>query len=274
MEEAESISHAYGGMALLPGTCPALNRDRWSTSRETPTPSPCPSPVNSRIFPRLGDISALRDPYSVDIDRCFCHFPLWTVHKTLYMFDMHHRSTSPDRTTPKITADHSDFLSNHAATVTPGQGDKVSGSTECNVTLVSSAFSGGSVTHQKYLEVDDDTHKSEEDNNVFHTWDGVRAWEMSWYARWELLIELVKNDESKRNALEYVGTSSREPPPMFFFAGENGEEDDDDYDDYGTIVSNPVFGRHVQAGLGKVQKLFANDDKNDLCLRTRVVESL
>jgi len=98
---------------------------------------------------------------------------------------------------------------------------------------------------------------------------------MSWYARWELLIELVKNDESKRNALEYVGTPLREPPPMFFFAGENGEEeDDDDEEDYGTIVSNPVFGRRVQAGLGNVQKFFANDDKNDLCLRTRVVEPL
>src|SRR6202042_3057209 len=122
---------------------------------------------------------------------------------------------------------------------------------------VSGDFSGGSITNQKYLETDDDTHKSEDDN-VFHTWDGVRAWEMSWYARWELLIELVKNDESKRNALEYVGTSS-EPPPMFFFAGENGEEDDDDDDDdddYGTIISNPVFGRRVQTGLGKVQKFF------------------
>ncbi|KIM86783.1 hypothetical protein PILCRDRAFT_816036 [Piloderma croceum F 1598] len=278
MEEAESISHAYGGMALLPGTCPALSRGRWSSSLEAPPPSPCPSPVSPRIFPRLGDISALRDPYSVDIDRCFCHFPLWTVHKTLYMFDMHHRSTSPERTTPKLTVDHSDFISNRAATVTTGQGDKVSGYTECNVTLVSGDFSDGSITNQKYLEADDDTHKSEEDDNVFHTWDGVRAWEMSWYARWELLIELVKNDESKRNALEYVGTSSREPPPMFFFAGENGEEDDDDDDDddeedYGTIISNPVFGRRVQTGLGKVQKFFANDDKNDLCLRTRVVES-
>jgi len=243
--EADSISHAYGGMAILPGTCPALSRDRFSSSRKIPPPSPCPTSVSPRIFPRLGDISALRDPYSVDIDRCFCRFPLWTVHKTLYMFDMHHRSTSLDRTTSKMTAGGFDLLSNHATT--DEQADEVTSfadSSDSDLTLVSEDTSGSSEYKEKYLRTEDNIHESEEDSGGFCAWDGVRAWEISWYARWELLIELVKTDENKRNGLEYVGTSPREPPPMFFFAGEDGEEDDDD-EDYGIIVSNPLFGKRV-----------------------------
>ncbi|KAF4583561.1 hypothetical protein EYR38_002314 [Pleurotus pulmonarius] len=40
------------------------------------------------IHPRRGDILALRDPYCALVDRCFAELPMWTMAKTLWMFDL------------------------------------------------------------------------------------------------------------------------------------------------------------------------------------------
>ncbi|KAM6503664.1 hypothetical protein JOM56_000607 [Amanita muscaria] len=41
------------------------------------------------VHPRRGDIAALRDPYSMHMDRCFVNMPSWTLAKTMYMVDVH-----------------------------------------------------------------------------------------------------------------------------------------------------------------------------------------
>ncbi|KIM40344.1 hypothetical protein M413DRAFT_28827 [Hebeloma cylindrosporum] len=41
------------------------------------------------IHPRRGDISALRDPYCTEIDRCFVGLPTWTIGKAIWMHDLH-----------------------------------------------------------------------------------------------------------------------------------------------------------------------------------------
>lgn len=41
------------------------------------------------VHPRRGDISALRDPYCTDIDRCFAGLPTWTIGKAIWMHDLH-----------------------------------------------------------------------------------------------------------------------------------------------------------------------------------------
>ena len=41
------------------------------------------------IYPRRGDISALRDPYSFHIDRCFAGLANWTFGKILWMLDVY-----------------------------------------------------------------------------------------------------------------------------------------------------------------------------------------
>lgn len=251
VEQVNNLCEAYGGMAILPGTCPGLNRHKDPSSRNNSPPSPGPSanPANPRIFPRLGDISALRDPYSVNIDRCFCHFPLWTVHKTLYMFDMHHRSVSLNDN-PTMPVKTSDVLS----TVDKAISD-ITGFNDNDVTLVSEDVSVGSISKEARSMEGYDANQPEDEDRDVRAWDGVRSWEISWYARWELLIELVKRDEVKKKVWDSYPI---EPPPMFFFAGANDDEDDDeDEDDYGTIISNPLYGRRLQAGLGMVQDFFA-----------------
>ena len=41
------------------------------------------------IHPRRGDISALRDPYCTDVDRCFVALPTWTIGKAIWMHELH-----------------------------------------------------------------------------------------------------------------------------------------------------------------------------------------
>lgn len=41
------------------------------------------------IHPRRGDLTTLRDPYCIEIDRTFVSLPTWTIGKTLWMYDVH-----------------------------------------------------------------------------------------------------------------------------------------------------------------------------------------
>lgn len=71
---------------------------------------PPPLPPLS-IHPRRGDISALRDPYCAHIDRCFVGMPLWTMSKTLWMFDLHSSSRSEsDQLSGEGFAEAGDYL--------------------------------------------------------------------------------------------------------------------------------------------------------------------
>jgi hypothetical protein len=181
---------------------------------------------------------------------------------------MHHRSTSLDDKIAKKAVDDLEFLS-EVAIVDEQAGDRTlfAGSGDSDVTLVSGDMSGGSTTKEECLGKEDDTNESDND---FRTWDGVRAWEISWYARWELLIKLVKRDEVERKGLSCIATSSPEPMPKFFFAEANGEEEDDDDDDdedYGTIISNPLYvsgrGSKEHTSSSRTNSCRANID--DLC---------
>ncbi|TFK26110.1 hypothetical protein FA15DRAFT_755291 [Coprinopsis marcescibilis] len=41
------------------------------------------------IYPRRGDIAALRDKYCVEADQCFANVPIWTLAKVLWVHDLH-----------------------------------------------------------------------------------------------------------------------------------------------------------------------------------------
>ncbi|KAG2156896.1 uncharacterized protein EDB93DRAFT_1126270 [Suillus bovinus] len=205
---------------------------------------------NAPIYPRLGDISALRDPYSANVDRCFFRFPLWTIHKTLYVFDMYQRSAHiSDQIEGSVS---SGSLSSSTSSSTCGDED---------ATLVADdeppfekqTFDDGS--HQECLPPKTPKRSP--------TWEAIRAWELNWYARWELLIGLVQRDQALRQAAPLSPSttlsgfvdedlsppkkllepfSPKAPTPILHFAGEDGEGDSgDEEDDYGTLISNPVY---------------------------------
>lgn len=85
-------STAYGGLSFLyegnqpdiplhsPGYPPANRKSEPQLTQQLP-------PMT--IHPRRGDLAALRDPYCMHIDRCFVGLPVWTLAKTLWMFDIH-----------------------------------------------------------------------------------------------------------------------------------------------------------------------------------------
>lgn len=76
-------SKAYGGLSIL-GLGPGPVRGAERT--DAPDVSSHLPPLS--IHPRRGDLSALRDPYCMHIDRYFVDLPLWTMAKTLWMLDM------------------------------------------------------------------------------------------------------------------------------------------------------------------------------------------
>ncbi|KAG1729278.1 hypothetical protein EDB19DRAFT_1744125 [Suillus lakei] len=205
--------------------------------------------LNAPIYPRVGDISALRDPYSANVDRCFFRFPLWTIHKTLYVFDMHQRAVPISKQMP--------------GSVSSGSLQSSTGSTTCgdeDVTLVAddTIFDKKALDNGSYQEcLPPETPKG----SPPCTWGAIRAWELSWYARWELLIGLVQRDQALRQTpplspstipfgpVDDEVSRPKEllkpfetPTPIFHFAGEDGEGDSgDEEDDYGTLVTNPIY---------------------------------
>lgn len=345
---AEAEREAYGGIALLSGTCDgksglkalssfpsqsftsSLFTPTPPTSKSTPTPTSPTTPIastpppnpnpnpnpNSKIYPRIGDLSALRDPYSAAIDRCFCRFPLWTMQKALFMFDLHHRAdafSEHERDQCIVTARSDPTLEtatesvvdvtepilncrpvtdiNITVTEVTSDSEETAGEGEGDMTLLSiddcdsnsdiTVFSpsnscvSSAKTMCASLPGDGDEHdEEEEESEDFHTSEGARAWEVSWYARWTLLTELVKRDAKERHnpaSARREPKAPAEPSPMFFLAEEeeleSEDEDvwDDEDEDYGRIVANPIYGQgrsSIQIGFERAQEFFAVGNVN------------
>ncbi|KJA28857.1 hypothetical protein HYPSUDRAFT_622808 [Hypholoma sublateritium FD-334 SS-4] len=83
---------AYGGIVEA---TPETTRPQptMATTTKKPARALAPEPDSDSnvdcVYPRQGDIAALRDPYCADIDRCFANLPVWTMNKTLWMRDVH-----------------------------------------------------------------------------------------------------------------------------------------------------------------------------------------
>jgi hypothetical protein len=275
LEDSQEVS---GLPSQIRGPLSGLERDfEGYASREIA------QDLNAPIYPRVGDISALRDPYSANVDRCFFRFPLWTIHKTLYVFDMHQRAVHI-----------SDQIE---GSVSSGSLQSSTGSTTCgdeDVTLVAD--------DEPFFEkqtLDDGSHQEclppeTPKRSLPCAWEAIRAWELNWYARWELLIGLVQRDQALRQAapLSPSPTPSsvvdedlsppkellepftpKAPTPIFHFAGEDGEGDNgDEEDDYGALIANPIYNvdETFKEGYHRAVKFFTKDRglKGERRLRT------
>ncbi|KAF8137396.1 hypothetical protein EV363DRAFT_1394946 [Boletus edulis] len=203
--------------------------------------------IHASIYPRVGDISALRDPYSVNIDRSFFRLPLWTLHKTLYSFDMQQRSASLASSPPAPNAAY------------------VQASTSSStLSSYSSSTSGDDEESDSTLVADDSPFamsqcllgplKSAPSPHCPPSWNRFCGWELSWYARWGLLLGIFQRDHTKFNAfdapvkaapLESWETPSSPPKRIFrFTVGEDedhNEDDEEEEEDYGMLVANSSF---------------------------------
>ncbi|KAF4583562.1 hypothetical protein EYR38_002315 [Pleurotus pulmonarius] len=80
-QEADKLSRSSTTRQSLP----SLTKTSFQKSKKLKQASRF-SPLS--IHPRRGDILALRDPYCALVDRCFAELPMWTMAKTLWMFDL------------------------------------------------------------------------------------------------------------------------------------------------------------------------------------------
>ena len=91
-DSASTNAKAYGGIVEASPQA-AGPQPTMTTSNITPVRTLAPEPDSDSnvecVYPRQGDIAALRDPYCADIDRCFANLPVWTMNKTLWMHDVH-----------------------------------------------------------------------------------------------------------------------------------------------------------------------------------------
>ncbi|KAI8974620.1 hypothetical protein BD414DRAFT_181923 [Trametes punicea] len=146
-----------GANGIIPGETPP--RPLWYPPARLQTYNPY-----SPIFPRVGDIAALRDPYCDWNDRAFIHFPTYSIHKILYLNDMllreqdlrRHRSAQPSP------------LSEAHVPVSPA-----------------SAYSADSSDEPSGC----DASPSKDALPSAPQQDASRPWEVDWRARWQVLID-------------------------------------------------------------------------------------
>ncbi|KAF8963659.1 hypothetical protein BDZ97DRAFT_1919657 [Flammula alnicola] len=222
------------------------------------TPRPAQAvPSNQAIppmtmHPRRGDISALRDPYCVHIDRCFAGLPTWTINKTLWMYDVH--MATELRTKGPIPEDDSsdgesengletsvstNFSDDSDTTLVESENETdttdppqlvISTTTTCSNTKGDSEESQDEYVDPSSTVAFATQSPSKHLNGqlVLNTmgWsrslkavstkpkprnlDNIRPpWATNWYRRWELLVDLSRQDRDRQDASFGVNT-----PPL------------------------------------------------------------
>lgn len=166
----------------------------------------------SPIFPRAGDILALRDQHAVELDQSFFEYPLWTIHKALYLFDMYDRLTRP-------------FNGSNADET---QMQPTSSKIPCSTRTPELAHADANPTEQTNTQ----SHALPPDTVV---WNDFRPWERSWYQRWAVLENLVQRSSS--------GPSSPSIEAMEPSSVQSTWEDSDEDDDYDTLAANTMFSK-------------------------------
>ncbi|KAK0452310.1 hypothetical protein EV421DRAFT_892519 [Armillaria borealis] len=192
LREEEWIDAAYDGVSQI----------------HESIPRPVPLPPMS-VHPRRGDISALRDPFCVHMDRYFVAMPMWTMSKALWMFDMHMAGEVKARSMRAVEDEEEPEELEDDLTISIGGS---SSGDDSEVTLVESDGEDG-----EYVEVDLNegpsttkitpvkTKKAGRRRKAYTTPTAVPAsfahrlpWETNWYKRTELLLELTRLDRERR----------------------------------------------------------------------------
>ncbi|KAJ7266901.1 hypothetical protein B0H12DRAFT_1320898 [Mycena haematopus] len=187
------------------------------------------------IHPRRGDLSALRDPYCAHMDRCFVGMPLWTMGKTLWMYDVHVLAGHRERGVQypleeKMTSEGT--LSEDEESGSEGENSMIASSIstagfsdDSDETLVESdrSCSEDEGIGMEDVDLASDTEARKEDAVEAHlrsrpSDDYLNSkqravmpaksalvplpprWETSWYKRFEVLLELVRLDTQRELA--------------------------------------------------------------------------
>ncbi|KAI0320580.1 hypothetical protein OF83DRAFT_556459 [Amylostereum chailletii] len=269
VEEAASEAHAYGGLAGPVSISPPSRRspspEKQQEDRNMKERSQQLDAINPNIFPRTGDLSELHNPHAARLDRYFGNYPLWTIHKVLYVFNMGapHREEGSGCISPSPSS---------------------TGASSCLALIEDGCDSDASSSPTKSCASEDSVDSDRTVSSSYSTSSSkTPEWETSWDGRWEVLQELVRATEGatlrdvKKPALvttsfglpvvvRSLGEDSPDEDDLadadlggvgdrsytyerplsrsrFYFsdAEDEPEDDDDDDEDYGEILLNPRF---------------------------------
>ena len=156
---------------------------------------PLSSSSNPAVFPRLGDLSSIRDPFLISVDTWFGDFPLWTLSKLIWIYDVNYRSDKGENSSiPR------------ALVCDSGESTPTSDvSTESSITTISTSSDETLVPEDARqqpdspivnLELSKEQHKEHSDSPSCETICAPedkrgRGWETNWFLRWETLYHQV-----------------------------------------------------------------------------------
>ncbi|CCM06002.1 uncharacterized protein FIBRA_08245 [Fibroporia radiculosa] len=229
---------SYAG--LFPPTCSPTRGFFHSTDTPSndyrqipPFPRVASSNPNVPIYPRIGDISSLRDDDPAALDRVFCHFPLYTIRKTLYLHDVQQQGQGD---THNLHLPYSD-----SSTGSDDEQTLVGEEPSCK--RVNDNFSANVVSDSMFLPLT------------------ARRWQYDWLLRWQthmdpssqeyppspsLVLDISEtqtypfgeevDDLADFERLDMYDQPERPTSPKFFFAS---EEDDEAADDLYVSLPHP-----------------------------------
>ncbi|KAH8119104.1 hypothetical protein DFH11DRAFT_1461063, partial [Phellopilus nigrolimitatus] len=158
------------------------------------------TPLNPAIFPRLGDLSSLRDSFLISVDTWFSDFPLWTLSKLVWIYDINHRSlagSAPCRRRQRCLSNNflEDFdASNSSADTLVSTSTNTSDTTLVNANSASQKSDDITLMTPNILEKKSSGHAILQSSSVTSNISMVtqaRSWETCWFSRWEILYHEV-----------------------------------------------------------------------------------
>ncbi|KAJ7640872.1 hypothetical protein DFH06DRAFT_1477785 [Mycena polygramma] len=255
-EHATRVRDSYAYTGISPSAPP----------RSSPSPPPRNSHPNLRpippltIHPRRGDLPSLRDPYCAHMDRCFVGMPLWTMGKTLWMYDIHmltgHRarmaqllekagdgkesededSEGESMAASVSTAGFSDD-SDETLVESESEGEREGDGVMEEIDLSDGVEKKGGVVVKGPFRPRSDYLVPKRAAPAFRSSASLPPpqWETSSYKRWEILLELMRIDTERERAQRGPEEPQPEPtvsaarPPRFFIGEDDLDEGDESW---------------------------------------------
>ncbi|KAG6876848.1 hypothetical protein C0993_012643 [Termitomyces sp. T159_Od127] len=242
---------AYDGLSILSSVSPRLRLPGGCVPRDpADTPQPPPSPPVEclpplSVHPRRGDLSAIHDPYCMHIDRYFVGMPLWTMSKTLWMFDVHMASGELQAGQQNVEDDLFEYRSENESIETS---ESNAFSDDSDSTLVESDREEDHPTGAGHVIQEDTRHESKGYQTPEHDADASSSkmpimgrsvspkststnlkvlcsppWPTNWYRRWEILLQLCVQNKSKTSQPNVLSISDSKP--QRFFIGDDWDDD-------------------------------------------------
>ncbi|KAJ2934135.1 hypothetical protein H1R20_g2943, partial [Candolleomyces eurysporus] len=228
--EARATSEADGNAASVCEALPKMltthpNYLRLRRMRSFYTEEKRPAQPPLTVYPRQGDIAALRDPYCARADRSFAGVPLWTLRKIVCLYAL-------------LLAKQEDAFEEAGSEVSFGTDSTlVDSDTEWDISTTCSSRHDDDTIHSDHAPISKGNllslavHRAHVEPDVptdhmstivwlckFYRKPSFKlspnqTWPSSWYGLWEVLIELARLDAS---SVQKAPEANKLRPPKEF----------------------------------------------------------